>query len=194
MKTISKLPYTLTIGTLLVLAFAMHVALMQEIVKLKFPSRIFIVFAAVATIGLFYRAWKTIQDGHARTTPGKALGFSFIPVFNFYWIFVVMAGFASDFNDYLDRHDIPGKTLPGWIFWIAAVCWIFGFFTVGRPMGTLLLATLVVTQIIGAAKVVNAANLVTQGAALAEGPIDDEASVTVDVAEAPPETAEPQDQ
>jgi hypothetical protein len=193
MKKISKLPYTMTIGTLLVFALAAQVALMQETVKFKAPSRLFIVLAAVATIGLFYRAWKTIQDGHARTTPGKALGFSFIPVFNFYWIFVVMAGFASDFNDYLERHDLPGKPLPGWLFWIAAVCWIFGFFTVGKPLGTLLLATLVVTQIIGAVKVVNAANFVIQGPVLAESSVD-EAAVTDEITEPALENTEPQDQ
>jgi hypothetical protein len=35
-----------------------------------------------------YRAWKCLQPGGlARTTPGKAIGFLFIPFFNLYWIF-----------------------------------------------------------------------------------------------------------
>ena len=31
-------------------------------------------------------------------SPGKAVGFLFIPFFNYYWIFVVFRGFAVEFN------------------------------------------------------------------------------------------------
>lgn len=51
-----------------------------------------------------YRAWNYIQDipGLARTTPGAAVGMLFIPFFNFYWIFNVFPGWATDYNRYLD--------------------------------------------------------------------------------------------
>jgi hypothetical protein len=46
-----------------------------------------------------YRAWYCIQPGgFARSTPGKAIGFLFIPFFNFYWLFQAFKGLASDWN------------------------------------------------------------------------------------------------
>src|SRR6266852_5492001 len=44
--------------------------------------------AVVLTMSLWYRMWSAIQDGHARTTPGKAVGLMFVPLFNVYWMFV----------------------------------------------------------------------------------------------------------
>ena len=68
--------------------------------------------AIVAMIGYFlsllsfipfymclYRAWVCLQPGGlARTTPGKAIGFLFIPFFNIYWIFQAINGLAGDWN------------------------------------------------------------------------------------------------
>jgi hypothetical protein len=46
-----------------------------------------------------YRAWSCLQQGGlARTTPGKAIGFLFIPFFNLYWMFQAIKGLASDWN------------------------------------------------------------------------------------------------
>jgi hypothetical protein len=46
-----------------------------------------------------YRAWSCLQPGGlARTTPGKAIGFLFIPFFNLYWMFQSIKGLASDWN------------------------------------------------------------------------------------------------
>jgi|TARA_B100000315_G_scaffold254050_1_gene294236 hypothetical protein len=59
------------------------------------------VFIAAFVIGFIiqYKAWTIIQE-KARTTPGKAIGFQFIPFFNFYWIFVAYKGLAEDINKY----------------------------------------------------------------------------------------------
>jgi hypothetical protein len=53
---------------------------------------------------LVYHFWKTIQDGYARTSPGKAVGFLFIPVFFYYWIFVAFFGLSQDLNAFIKRH------------------------------------------------------------------------------------------
>ena len=37
---------------------------------------------------LHYRCWKTVPLEFRATTPGKAVGFMFIPFFNFYWAFI----------------------------------------------------------------------------------------------------------
>lgn len=65
----------------------------------------------IASIVLFwiliYKAWNQIQDGYQRTSSGKAVGFSFIPFFNFYWIFVAIHGLSQDINAYARRYGIP---------------------------------------------------------------------------------------
>lgn len=50
---------------------------------------------------LLYRHWALLQGHGARTTPGEAIGFGFIPLFGFYWWFVAYAGLATDSNRYL---------------------------------------------------------------------------------------------
>jgi len=47
---------------------------------------------------LLYRHWSLLQGHGARTTPGKAVGFGFIPFYCFYWWFVAYAGLAQDNN------------------------------------------------------------------------------------------------
>ncbi|MFC1791335.1 hypothetical protein ACFL0I_02575 [Gemmatimonadota bacterium] len=69
-------------------------------------------YGAVVLWVFVYRMWANIQDGHARTSPGKAVGFIFIPFFNFYWIFQVFPGFAKDFNAFILRHSLDIQPLP----------------------------------------------------------------------------------
>jgi hypothetical protein len=68
--------------------------------------------AAITTVVLWYKAWAAIQDGHARTTPGTAVGFLFIPLFNLYWGFQAIHGFAVDYNKFIARHNRPVTPLP----------------------------------------------------------------------------------
>ena len=73
-----------------------------------------LILTAVFFWVLLYKAWAAIQDGHARTTPGKALGFLFIPLFNIYWAFVAIGSWGREFNAFADRHQIAGfRTSPG---------------------------------------------------------------------------------
>lgn len=53
---------------------------------------------------LLYKLWGVVQDGQAATTPGKAVGFLFIPFYNFYWIFQAYWGLAKDLNRYIKQH------------------------------------------------------------------------------------------
>lgn len=61
---------------------------------------------------LLYRMWAVLQDGHARTTPDKAVGFLFIPFFNLYWVFVAVYGLAVDLNAYVRRHRVGMDAEP----------------------------------------------------------------------------------
>lgn len=84
------------------------------LVALGFPL-CFIVIGLIPLIAggvicwiMLYRFWSVIQDGKARTSPGKAVGFCFIPFFNFYWVYVAFVGLAKDMNLYCDERSIAG--------------------------------------------------------------------------------------
>jgi hypothetical protein len=62
--------------------------------------------ASILEYILTYRYWQTIQDGSTRTTPGKAVGFQFIPFFSIYWLFPAYFGLAQDQNRFIDRQFI----------------------------------------------------------------------------------------
>lgn len=71
----------------------------------------YLVAAGVIQFILLYRYWSLIQDGTARTTPGKAVGFCFIPFFNFYWWYVAYVGLAEDMNRYCDERQIASSRI-----------------------------------------------------------------------------------
>lgn len=60
---------------------------------------------------IIYRAWLCLQAGAPRTTPGAAVGFLFVPFYNFYWMFVAIHGLPKDWNlivsSYEDLHNAP---------------------------------------------------------------------------------------
>lgn len=59
-----------------------------------------------------YRMWNAINDGKSRMTPGKAIGYLFIPVYGIYWMFQVWGGFPADYNAYLNRYHLQNKVPP----------------------------------------------------------------------------------
>lgn len=87
------------------------------------------VFTAIAGMViayiLLYRYWDLIQDGNPQTTPGSAVGFCFIPFFNFYWTFIAFRGLAQDMNRYCRERAIPApavsEQLALW-FCILGIC------------------------------------------------------------------------
>jgi len=78
----------------------------------------------VLMLFMFQRMWKSIQNGHARMKPDKALAFCFIPIFNLYWSFPVMWGFAVDYNRYLDHQRLKHEKLPEGTFLAAAITYV----------------------------------------------------------------------
>jgi len=55
---------------------------------------------------LLYQLWELIPPDIARTTPGKAVGFCFIPFFNLYWAFIAYMGLGEDINKTLQQRGI----------------------------------------------------------------------------------------
>ena len=68
--------------------------------------------AAIVGYVILYKAWQAIQDGQPRTTPGKAVGFLFIPFYNFYWMFIAYWGWAKDRNAYISSKGLSLTPLP----------------------------------------------------------------------------------
>ncbi len=68
--------------------------------------------AAIVGYVILYKAWQAIQDGQPRTTPGKAVGFLFIPFFNLYWMFMAYWGWAKDCNAYISSKSLSLAPLP----------------------------------------------------------------------------------
>ena len=71
----------------------------------------FLIASIVFDCIILYRLWWLLQDHGARTTPGKAVGFCFIPFFCFYWWFVAYLGVAKDTNAYMDNDGIDGPRM-----------------------------------------------------------------------------------
>jgi ABC-type Mn2+/Zn2+ transport system permease subunit len=64
---------------------------------------------AVFSSLILYRGWSAVQDGSAQVTPGKAVGFCFIPFFNLYWNFVAHVGLMKEFNRLADSRGRPDQ-------------------------------------------------------------------------------------
>lgn len=62
------------------------------------------VVAGIIQLVYLARAWRCLAYSNPRTTPGKAVGFMFIPGFNMYWNFVAIRGFAEDWNRIVSQH------------------------------------------------------------------------------------------
>ncbi len=68
----------------------------------------FALAAFVLLAVLLYKIWSTLPPESARTSPGKAVGFLFIPLFNFYWYFVALFGWTEDFRRYARERAFAG--------------------------------------------------------------------------------------
>jgi predicted Zn finger-like uncharacterized protein len=83
---------------------------------------------------LFYKMWAAIKDSRTSITPGKAVGFLFIPVFNFYWALCMVIGFAEDYNSFIQRRSIKTGDLPVTLFMVYAFALMLSILFVTTPM------------------------------------------------------------
>lgn len=73
---------------------------------------------------LLWKAWEVLKEGYGRTTPFKALFYSTIPFYNFYWNFTSIHGLAIDMNNYLNRFNIPAPRLDEGIAQFICIAYI----------------------------------------------------------------------
>lgn len=84
---------------------------------------------------LHYRCWSTLPIRYRATTPGRAVGFMFIPFFNFYWAFITFPKLAAGFNAWQDNlPELPARDALRLGKWKAVlfvlfctIAWIPGF-------------------------------------------------------------------
>lgn len=80
---------------------------------------------------LLFRCWALVQDsGCSRTTPGRAVGFCFIPFFNFYWNFVAKICLADEMNNYIRLRQIRAAGVNRNIAFLSCVYYLFSLFLV----------------------------------------------------------------
>ena len=94
----------------------------ELIPAIPLPLILAIIFMCV----LIYKAWAAIQDGHARTTPGAAVGFMFIPLFNIYWMFIAIGSWGKSYNAFAERQGIHHRA-PAGLFMVHCVCSLIPF-------------------------------------------------------------------
>ncbi len=94
----------------------------SKVTELLMFSWLPMMVGVIAQYVFIYRQWKAIDDGQARTTPGKAVGFLFIPFFNIYWIFNIFFGWVTDYNKYVQRYGIQAPQLTQGLWWATIAC------------------------------------------------------------------------
>jgi hypothetical protein len=72
-------------------------------------SILFAIPSAVFSSLILHRAWSAVQDGVTAVTPGKAVGFCFIPFFNLYWNFVAHVGLMKEINRLAEARGRPDQ-------------------------------------------------------------------------------------
>jgi predicted Zn finger-like uncharacterized protein len=97
-------------------------------------ANVFLICSAAIEILLFYKMWAAIQDDKTSISPGKAVGFLFIPVFNIYWALLMVTGFAEDYNSFIQRRAIMTKDLSLALFLIYAFAFILVATVLATPM------------------------------------------------------------
>lgn len=58
------------------------------------------IVAKVFSSILLYRLWASIPEEHRSISPGRAVGFCFIPFYCFYWFFVAYPGLVTEASKY----------------------------------------------------------------------------------------------
>lgn len=87
--------------------------------------------AGIVFLLLLYRVWKVIQwEGcrvqpgslrGMRITPGRAVGFLFVPIWSLGWVVPVIAGWARNHNVYVTRFRGSLPRVPERLFWVGLV-------------------------------------------------------------------------
>ena len=95
---------------------------------------VFLIGSAAIELMLFYKMWEAIKDSQTSISPGRAIGFLFIPVFNIYWALLMLTGFVEDYNAFIQRRVIKTQNLSLTLFLIYAFAFILAATVLTVPM------------------------------------------------------------
>jgi hypothetical protein len=82
------------------------------VIALSALGTVAMLFSVVIFLLFVYKMWVALQDGRASATPLPAALLLLVPVFNLYWIFKVIYGFAQDYNRLTERYQLNVPKLP----------------------------------------------------------------------------------
>lgn len=57
---------------------------------------VMLIIAKIFSSILLYRLWSSVPSDYRSISPGRAVGFCFVPIFCFYWFFVAYPGLVSE--------------------------------------------------------------------------------------------------
>ena len=104
------------LGGLIVIAIVAPARFGEQIgptmLPLVFLANVLMLEATAVLYVFYYKMWKALPPALARTTPGKAIGFMFIPIYNFYWMFQAVWGWTQDFNRYRRERNLGAARAP----------------------------------------------------------------------------------
>jgi hypothetical protein len=134
--------------------------IVQLLAVLSLACAVIVIWAA------FFRSWSAINDGYARTTPGKAILFLLVPLVNLFWMFQAFAGYPTDYNLYLRRYQLSAPTLGRTWFILLCVVFLINTGLARLPEPLFQLIGILVTMAIGAivlTKICKAVNRLPDG-------------------------------
>jgi predicted Zn finger-like uncharacterized protein len=106
----------------------------STLISIFAAADVFLAVSVLIEFLLYYKMWAAIKDSQRSISPGKAVGFLFIPVFNMYWALCMVIGFAEDYNSFINRHGINTKKLPMTLFIIYGFVLMLTILFVTTPM------------------------------------------------------------
>lgn len=98
-----------------------------HLIIFSFIAYALLIYALVLYFILIYKMWLAIDGLGARTSPGKAVGFMFIPLFNLYWMFQVFWGWTVDFNKIAKERNFNSPHMPEGLALTATIFGVIGF-------------------------------------------------------------------
>ena len=95
--------------------------------------------AGVLQMIYLHRGWSLLKGlNRVRTTPGRAVGLLFVPLFNLYWMFVAWYGWAQEYNRYVDAtgRGASERVSEGW-FLAHCILMVSGIGLIATPVTSL---------------------------------------------------------